>query len=206
MQVLEYGKRLLSLGCFYLAYSDAIKEGDGLRVLRCWRYLLPLFKSSGRKNYAVEVLKMLCQYEYELTPRQAQELIWSRFVNTHGVRGRNIPCDLHQEHLNRVVKDAIRGLHANKTERAITRAGKALGNLYPILDSYDMDNAVKQPSGAHKTPAFSRDRDLIVQHLHKCDIFTHHHGRFHPSFPKPRNVLHSLDKTVLNEWILTHVN
>ena len=92
---------------------DAIREGDGERVLRCWRYLLPVFKSSGRKN---EVLNMLCQFQYELTPRHAQELIWSRFVSTHEAPGRNIPSDLHQEHLNRIVKDAIRGLNTNKTE------------------------------------------------------------------------------------------
>ncbi len=39
------------------------------------------------------------------SPRQAQELIWNRCVNTHNAPGRNIPCDLHQEHLNRIVKD-----------------------------------------------------------------------------------------------------
>ena len=64
-------------------FCDAIREGDGERVLRCWRYLLPVFKSSGRKNYSIEVLNMLCQFQYELTPRHAQELIWSRFVSTH---------------------------------------------------------------------------------------------------------------------------
>ena len=129
--MLEYNKRLLGLGCFYLEFSNAIKEGDGERVLRCWRYLLPLFKSSGRKNYSIEVLNMLCQYEYKLTPCQAQELIWSRFISTHNSWA-NIPGDLHQEHLNRVVKDAIRGLHSNKTEKAITRVAREnTGNFVP---------------------------------------------------------------------------
>ena len=77
--VFEYGKQLLSLGCFYLEYSDAICEGDGDRVLRCWKYLLPIFKSSGRKNYYIEALNMLYQYEYGLTPRQSAELLWNRF-------------------------------------------------------------------------------------------------------------------------------
>ena len=31
-----YAKELLTLGLFYLECSDAIREGDGLRVLRCW--------------------------------------------------------------------------------------------------------------------------------------------------------------------------
>lgn len=46
----EYSRQLLSIGCLYLEFADAIREGDGLRVLRCWRYLLPIFKSSGRKT------------------------------------------------------------------------------------------------------------------------------------------------------------
>lgn len=124
MQVLEYAKRLLGLGCFYLELSDAGKEGDGQRSFRCWHYLLPVFKSSGRKNYSIESLNMLCQCEYQLTPRKAQELLWGRFINTRGVPGSNIPPDLHQEHLNRLVKDAVRGLHSNKSEKAITKVGK----------------------------------------------------------------------------------
>ena len=67
---------------------------------------------------------MLCQYEYHLTPRKAMELIWSRFLSTHDAPGHNIPLDLHQEHLNHVAKDAIRGLHANKTEAVITKVRK----------------------------------------------------------------------------------
>ena len=96
-----------SLGCYYLEFTDAIKEGDGDRVLQYWKYL-PLFKNSGRKNYSIEVLNMPCQYNYKLTPRQSAELVWSRFVNVHGLPGRNIPADLYQEHLIRVCKDTIR--------------------------------------------------------------------------------------------------
>ena len=41
------------MGCFYLEFNDAIKDGDGIRILRCWRYILPMFVGSGRKNYAI---------------------------------------------------------------------------------------------------------------------------------------------------------
>ena len=132
-RVHEYGCQFLSLGCFYLEYADVIREGDGDRVFRCWKYLLPIFKSSGRTNYSIESLNMLYQYQYELTPRQSMELLWNRFINVHGIRGRNIPCDLHLEHLNRVCKAAISNLGVNKTEKAITRASKELGTLSLVL-------------------------------------------------------------------------
>ena len=31
-----YSRCLLSRGLFYVEYSDAIREGDGERALRCW--------------------------------------------------------------------------------------------------------------------------------------------------------------------------
>ena len=90
-KVFLYNTHLLSIGLFYVEYCDAIKEGDGNRVLRCWKYLLPIFKSSGHKNYSIEALNLLCQHHHGLPPRQAAQLVWSRFVNVHGLPGRNIP-------------------------------------------------------------------------------------------------------------------
>ena len=64
-KVYNYNMHLISLGSFYLEDVDAIK-GDGQRVLICWKYLLPIFKSFGRK--------------FKLTPRQFAELFYNRFV------------------------------------------------------------------------------------------------------------------------------
>ena len=41
------------------------------------------------------------QEKYLFSERLRKQLIWSRFVNTHGREGYNIPLDLHLEHLNR---------------------------------------------------------------------------------------------------------
>lgn len=38
--VLSYAEETLSLGLFLLEFTDAIHEGDGYRILRCWKYLL----------------------------------------------------------------------------------------------------------------------------------------------------------------------
>ena len=64
--VYDYTTKVLSVGIFYLEFCDAIKEGDGERVLRCWKFLLPLFKGAGRKNYSLETLYFLNQYYFEL--------------------------------------------------------------------------------------------------------------------------------------------
>lgn len=88
-----YATELLSYGLLYTEFSDAIREGDGLRVLRCWRYLMLFFKAHRRYNYSIEAVNLLSQYHFFLTPRQAEQLLWSRFINTHGIPGRNIAAE-----------------------------------------------------------------------------------------------------------------
>ena len=84
-----------------------------------------MFFSSGR-NYALESLKFLLQHDLTLSPRQSDELLWSRFIYFHGLPGHNIPNDLHMEHLNRLIKTSLKGLGANKTPKAIFTAGRYL--------------------------------------------------------------------------------
>ena len=49
--------KIQSYACERLSYdlefSDSIREGDGLYILRCWCYLLLIFKANRRKNFAI---------------------------------------------------------------------------------------------------------------------------------------------------------
>ncbi len=91
-----------------------------------------MFHSSRRNNYALESLDLWLQHDFSLSPRLAAELIWGRFVNVQGLPGRNIPNDLHMEHLNRLLKTSLQGLGANKTEKAIIKSSKVLGVIDPV--------------------------------------------------------------------------
>ena len=92
--VKEYAIEFLTMGLLHAEFCDAVKEGDGKSVLRCWKFLLLYFKASKRKNYSTEAVNLLAQYYYLLPPRLASQLIWSRIVNVHGKPGCNISCDL----------------------------------------------------------------------------------------------------------------
>ena len=170
-QVFQYATEILSLGCFYLEFSDAIREGDGKRILRCWKYLLPVFKFSNRTNYSNEVLNMLVQYHFTLSPRHAHQLIWSRTINTHGL-------------LNRLAKEVIKGLGANKSEKAICRVGNALGMISPVLDQYDKECGVSNVSGAHTSASAEKDIATLVSQLQQADVMKIKNGRKHHGFPK----------------------
>ena len=98
--VYDYTHEVLSMGLLYLHFKNAVREGDGTRVMLAWKYFLLFFKATKHKN----------------------------FVNVHVFPGCNISADLHMEHMNRIVKTTIAGLGANKTDKVIIRAGKSVGS------------------------------------------------------------------------------
>ena len=195
-----YARSVLSLGLFYWEYSDSIREGDGERLLRCWRYMLPIFTNAGRRNYAIEAFRLLYQHEYQLTQRQATQLLYSRFVNVQGLPGHNVASDLHMEHLNAICKGCVKDLGANKTEVAIQRSAKALGTIVPVLEKFDEQNNMPGISGAHKRASEERDQAIVVNQLLKTKVFAVKPGRKHKSFPKPKNALGG--RSEIKAWII----
>ena len=80
---------------------------EAIVILCYWKLLLVLFKSTNNCNYAKEAVNILFQYNYTFSDQQKAQLLWSRCVNTRGIVGVNIPCDLFMEHLNRRLKNAV---------------------------------------------------------------------------------------------------
>ena len=205
--VQEYTKDMLTMGLFYMEFQDAIREGDGLRVFRCWKFLMLFYRASGHTNYAMEALHLLCQYKYLLPERLAEQLICERFVNTQGSPGANIPSDLHMEHLNRMCKDALSNLGANKTPKAIERVGKALGPLHDFLQHFDKITEVHTGGSSHTTRSESLDLQKIVEELKKNNVCDFIPGRAHQSFPKYTcNPYKSLNKRKRKTWMRTKFN
>ena len=113
--VRAYAKEVLSLG---LLLMDAVREGDGERIVQCWKYFLVLFKTSERTNYS---FILLLELEYVATPRLKQQLTWERTVNVHGKPGRNVSMDLYMEHINQECKQAMGVLGSNINDSSVTR-------------------------------------------------------------------------------------
>ena len=201
--VFRYACELLTLGLIFNEYSDAIKEGDGKRVFRCFKYMLPLFKASNRVNYSCEMFCTLAQHKFILSPRLAHQLQWSRFVNTHGKKGKNIPCDLHMEHLNRIVKNGIHGLGANKAEKAMVRVGKCVDSISDVLTTYDDELGINAPSGQHTIASQQKDLDLVIQELTtRVNPFIKVPGRRHRHVNIPKTtLLQSLDEEKFSKWL-----
>ena len=203
-RIFQYSVQLLRLGLLYREFADGIREGDGNRVLRCWKYMLPIFSASGSKNYACEGANLLIQHYYILSPRLAQQLLWSRFVNLSGRPGHNVPVDMHMEHLNKVAKGAISFLGSNKSEKAIKRIGQSIGTLSPVLDHYDVENHIQdKPVRFQKKPNAQKDIALVVKELMKAESFNIKSAkRKHSHFPNPKDNLQAKDKDELLQWLV----
>ena len=201
--VYSYASEIFSLGLLYLELKDAIKEGDGNRVFRVWKFLFLIFRAAKRTNYAIEAFTLLSQYHLILPPRLAEKLKWSRFINLHGLPSHNISCDLHMEHLNRVAKTAVEGLGANKSKKAIIRVGKAVGTLSTLLENFDKQHHVSVPSGHHSKKSISKDLKEILRILQNQEVFKQKEGRRHKSFCKlQRNIIRQIREVDLKDWMI----
>ena len=159
-----YACEIVSLGLLWHSYHDAVKEGDGERMLMIWKYLLVIFNSSRQKNYTKEAIILLLQHQYLFS-------VWDRFVNTQGRPGCNVPADLHMEHLNKWFKAVLRNLGANIQPHAIVRLSKAIGVVHSILSTFENELGRKKDSAKHTTPSAVKDIGRVVSVLEKADVF-----------------------------------
>lgn len=203
-RVQGYFKQVLTVGAIYKEFADSIKEGDGERVLRCWKYLMIIFCRSDRRNYAKEAVLLLNEYFYLSSPIQAEQLLFNRFINTSGQPGRNVSCDLMMEHLNRILKDYIGDLKAGKTEKAISRHSKSMHTITPVLEAFDNASMVQNHRTRHKAHNFQSDLCQIVQDFMKNKVFMYIPKRNFPTFKNPKSLLSSTPDE-LCPWIAGHV-
>ncbi len=201
-RVRAYAKEVLSLGLLLMEFMDAVREGDGERIIRCWKYFLLLFKSSERTNYSVEAFNLLLELEYVMTPRMRQQLTWERTINVHGKSGRNISMDLHMEHINRECKQAMGVLGSNINDSSVTRIGKSIGELMKISQQFDKANDLKEESGRHRRRTVEGDMKKLLTELNAGKVFDHIPGRKHSNFKKMQvNMTRKLSVKSLESWM-----
>lgn len=101
-----------------------------------------------------------------------QQLMWERTVNVHGRPGKNIPCGLFMEHLNRERKGAIGSLGSNVLSvDSGTRIGKSVGELMKDTSQYDSISGITPESGKHSKRSASADLTKLVQQLDESRVF-----------------------------------
>ena len=200
--VSNYSRVLCHFGALVLEFLDAWAEGDGERIYRCWRLFLPHFLASGRTKYSLQALYLQFQVKAVLSPHLAHHILWNRFVNTKGRIGHNIPCDLYNEHVNKLLKEMILNMGSNLTEEALQRAARSVSAIESICRNFDRISDVPFGTSAHSTRSDEQDVMKIVSVVIDRKLFSVLPGRTHSAFPRMRtNPLWnwSVEKTM--KWI-----
>ena len=197
-----YASDLLTLGMIWMGFHDAIREGDGDRVMTYWKFFLPIFRLLGRKNYSIEAVDIQLLHHHHLSERQSAELVWSRFVNTHGRQGKNIPCDLHLEHLNRRLKSSLRNLCSNIKGNSVVRAAKSIGIVHHICQVFEEETTHHKE---YSIPASSQDFQKVINELTSLKVFDVIPGRDHESIHIKKNLLQKFDTKKFLEWVQNHI-
>ena len=145
--------------------------------------MLLYFKYNHHK-YAFEAFRLLAYLNGMASPPVKQQITWSRTISSRGGPGKNIPMDLHNEHLNRSLKDSVHGLRANVTEERIVRISKAIQCLTTICHNADTALGIPPATLHHTTQSSEKDEKLIINELMKKSlVFDFAPGRSHYSFP-----------------------
>ena len=132
---------MYSYKCSFLEYSmiienffDAIREGDGERILRCWKFQLLYLKHDAD----CFDLTLLFQINLLLSPRDAHRLVWNRTTSSKSGNGNNIPLDLALEFMNRILKKVVLKLGPNATNhKCMDRYCKGIDVSKAILEKFD---------------------------------------------------------------------
>lgn len=202
--VYNYARVLCHFGSLVMEFVDAWAEGDGERVYRCWRLFLPHFLVANCRKYALEAIRLQFQVKAVLSPYLSHHILWDRFINTKGGMGRNIPCDLHNEHVNKLLKEVIANMGSNLTEGALRRAAQSVSVIHTICQKFDKISGVPFGTQAHSTKSDEKDVARVASMVLKQNIFTVTKGRKHHAFPKIHtNPLWSWKHKKIEEWIKT---
>ena len=182
-------------------FTDAVSEGDGARIIRCWKFLLLYLKADGAssRKYCLEGLYLLCQINCLLSQREAYRLVWNRSVKRKTGRGGNIPIGLAMEHYISIVKLLKRKLGSNQNNKnTLQRYMKAIGFSKGLLENFDELTGIIQRSG-------KQSRGL--EELMNCRAFIPEPNRKYGVFKdfKP-SLLTDFDYHSFFDWIDQHKN
>ena len=200
----SYNCGLLTDGFLFLNFLDAIGEGDGMRIMRQYKYIMLYCKADQTHStkYALECLYQFFLIYALLSPRESERFTWNRSVNNACQKGSNIPLDLDVEHSNNYIKQGIKNLGPNVTEKAISRFSCAETAVTTVLDNLDKSVQRVARSGRHAQSSDDKDLQQLVKKGLEANIFTQHAQRSYNHFVDfKRDRLGNFDTSSLFKWI-----
>ena len=201
--VKTYAENLLELGMLYKNLNDAITTPNLERMKQILKYSMLILKGHNNlSKYALEILRYLFQL-YTLSEREANELFYGQFVNTHSKVHSFIPADLRMEYLVRLTKSHIKAVQSNKNEGTLVKRTSAFAGISEIAENFDNKTMTLVRAHKHKIPSSFEDEILIINSLKRLSPFQEQ-GREIPHKKLPKSPILKISKYHLLQWIKEH--
>lgn len=200
--VFNYASQVLWWGLFMATWDDTVHESDGDRIIRNWTVALPLFHAWGRTHYAPEAFRLLADMMTE-SAQMIERIKHVRFWNTSGGEGNSTSMDLHNEHLNKLIKQEIdrTGDNWDPSKADLDMIGVQARLLTEISDAYNLRHGIHINS-RHTDSKTMRIARKITTQLTTAGVWREQLGRHHGVF---RNIdqspFESLDTERYRDWM-----
>lgn len=195
---------------FLIMYmKDAVAEGDIFRVNIALKMMMPYFYAhSSMSKYFVECVDYILKTEILLPPQLSLEVRTSSFVNPRGGKGNNKASDLQKENQVKELKELIRGLGANKTEKSIVNVCKASPIIDDIIQNLDSQILRKDVNTTHKKRSDTEDFCQLMEEFRDLKPMKYKVGRSLSQYKCSLNVYEELGtkKTEFHEAIMHVAN
>ncbi|KAL5503021.1 hypothetical protein EMCRGX_G009900 [Ephydatia muelleri] len=114
-------------------------------------------------KYAIEAYRLQFQFA-TLQPNIVHQLIGEEICESHGGKGRNLPCDLHNEHVNRLYKQIY------QTWSASTRAARAVSSFERLALGFVRQTGIHPEETDHSRKSDAKDVQIVVEVVLKARI------------------------------------
>lgn len=204
--IYQYHSARLQCGLLVLNMMDAVQEGDGNRLVRCYKMILLFQYKFHHTKYAFVLLLFFAKIYALLSEKEAYLLIHNRFVNKKGKKGGNIALDLHMEHLNLDVKKLLHAMGGKITEAAAQRCARSMTVMNKIVDSVYDECDKSHRTGYHGIKTSKETVHSITHDLIQGDVFTYTQGREgYNSFKNFKSNIIDIDYRNFFTWAKEHL-
>lgn len=205
--VYSYNCALLADGLFFINFLDAVKKGDGVRLMHQYKYMLLYCRADGHASnkYALECLYQSFLVQSLLSPTESERFDWNRSINNQCGKGCNIPHDLEVEHSNRFIKGSAKNVGPNLTDRAVQCICQAESGARSLTGNVNQGLNSIRGSGKHTHSSPENDVDELLRQIQQTNVFTEHPGRSYQHFNDfERDPFKTLNMSSLYQWITQH--
>ncbi|XP_033748132.1 uncharacterized protein LOC117333109 [Pecten maximus] len=184
----SYVMQFLQWYFLILSFKDTIKEGDIYRNNINLKFCIPVFFShSTLSKYLEECIDYILKTEIMLSEKMALKVRAASFVNLTGKIGQNKAADLQKENEVMVLKDLIKGLGANKTEKAIITISKAAPVIQNVVENVESMLGICDKKTKHKKRSFEGDVKVLLKEIIPLKVWDQESGRQLKSFREIRD-------------------